>query len=182
MFKILRKKRVAIPLAVFSVLAVSSIAYAFWTTSGNGDAAGTTGTGTAMTIAQNGVVSGLTPGSTAQAVDYTITNTADTPQYITSVTITKTSVNYLNAAGAGTGTTAANHPAGAVAVVCTTADFTLVQPSAVGLDLPAGDTAFTRDAGTTYLGRLSGTVQMLNTASNQDDCKNTTINLTITAA
>ncbi|TCO51094.1 hypothetical protein EV646_10176 [Kribbella antiqua] len=182
MFKILRKKRVFIPLAALAVLAVSGIAYAFWTTSGEGDATGTTGTSTAMTVTQNGVVSGMTPGSAAQPVNYTITNTASTPQYITSVTITKASVTYINASGTGTGTTAADHAAGAVAEVCTTADFAVVQPSAVGLDLPNGDSAFTRDAATTYQGRLSGTVQLRNTTSNQDDCKNTTINLTITAA
>jgi hypothetical protein len=182
MFQILRKKRVSIPLAVVAVLAVGGIAYAYWTTTGSGDATGTTGTNSAMTVAQNGVVSAMTPGSPAQAVDYTITNPAATPQYVTTVSIAKVSVTYTSAAGAGTGTTAANHPAGMAAVVCTTADFAVVQPDAVGLDLPAGGTAFTRVAGTTYQGRLSGTVQMLNTASNQDDCKNTTINLTITAA
>jgi hypothetical protein len=181
MFRILRKKRVSIPLAIVAVLAVGGIAYAYWTTTGGGVAAGTTGTSTAMTIAQNGVVSGLTPGSTAQAVNYTISNGAGTPQYVTTVTITKTSVNYISAAGAGTGTTALNHPAGMAAVVCTTDDFVLVQPDLVGLDLPVGATAFTRVSGTTYQGRLSGTVQMLNTALNQDDCKNTTINLAIAA-
>jgi hypothetical protein len=182
MFKILRKKRVFIPLAALAVFAVGGIAYAYWTTGGEGEATGTTGTSTAMTVTQDGVVNGLTPGGTAQAVDYTISNTADTPQYITSVTIAKVSVTYTGAAGTGTGTTAADHPAGALAVVCTTADFAVVQPTAVGLDLPTGDTAFTRDATTTYEGRLSGTVELLNTASNQDDCKNTTINLSITAA
>jgi hypothetical protein len=182
MFQILRKKRVSIPLAVVAVLAVGGIAYAYWTTTGSGAATGTTGTSTAMTVAQNGVVSGMTPGSPAQAVDYTITNTADTPQYVTTVTVAKTSVTYTSAAGAGTGTTALDHPAGMAAVLCTTGDFAVVQPDAIGLDLPAGDTAFTRVAGTTYQGRLSGTVQMLNTTSDQDDCKNTTINLTITAA
>lgn len=185
MFQILRKKRVSIPLAVVAVLAVGGIAYAYWTTTGSGDATGTTGTNTAMTITQDGVVTAMTPGSAAQAVNYTIANSADTPQYVTTVTISKTNVTYINAAGAGNGTTAINHPAGMVAVLCTTADFDLVQPDAVGLDLPVGNTSFTRVSGTgtgsTYLNKLSGTVQMLNTTSNQDDCKNTTINLSIAA-
>ncbi|TDW93148.1 hypothetical protein EV137_0420 [Kribbella pratensis] len=182
MFKVLRKKRVAIPVAVFAVLAISGIAYAFWTTTGEGTAKGSTGTSTAMTITQDGTVTAMTPGSAAQPVNYTINNTASTPQYITTVTITKASVTYIGAAGAGTGTTAADHPAGAVAAVCTTGDFAVVQPDPVGLDLPVGPTAFTRSLTTTYQNKLSGTVAMINSASNQDDCKNTTLNLTITAA
>jgi hypothetical protein len=182
MFKILRKKRVFIPLAALTALAVSGIAYAFWTTGGEGDATGTTGTSEAMVVTQNGAPSDMTPGSVAQPVNYTITNPADTPQYITTVTIAKTSVTYTSAAGLGTGGTAADHAAGDVAVGCTTADFELVQPDPVGLDLPTGSTAFTRDLATTYEDRLSGTVQLVNTALNQDGCKNTTINLTITAA
>jgi hypothetical protein len=174
MFRILRKKRVSIPLAVVTVLSLAGIAYAYWTTTGQGEAEGATGTSTAMTVVQVGVVSGMTPGSLAQPVNYTITNTADTPQYVTSVTIAKDSVTYT--------TTTATHAAGDVAAVCSVDDFAVVQPSPVGLDLPTGPTTFTRDAATTYQGRLSGTVQMLNTAVNQDDCKNTTINLTITAA
>jgi hypothetical protein len=182
MFQILRKKRVSIPLAVVGVLAIGGIAYAYWTTSGTGSATGTTGTSTALTVTQTGVVSGMTPGSPAQAVNYTINNTATTPQYVTTVTIAMARVSYTSAAGAGTGTTALDHPLGMTAVLCTVDDFEVVQPAAVGLDLPVGISAFTRVAGTTYGGKLSGTVQMLNTLANQDDCKNTTINLTITAA
>ncbi|MEU4391480.1 hypothetical protein [Kribbella sp. NPDC023855] len=181
MFPILRKKRVSIPLAVVTVVSLAGIAYAYWTTTGQGEGKGTTGTSTALTVVQVGVVSGMTPGSLAQPVNYTITNTADTPQYLTSVTIAKVSVTYMNLAGAGTGTTAADHPAGAIAAVCTVADFAVVQPAAVGMDLAPGSVTFTREA-TSYGGRLSGTVAMVNTTVNQDDCKNTTINLTITAA
>jgi hypothetical protein len=183
MFQVLRKKRVSIPLAVVGVLAIGGIAYAFWTTTGSGTATGTTGTNTALTITQDGAVTAMTPGSDPQPVNYTIHNGADTatPQYVTTVTITKARVSYTNAAGAGTGITLLDHPAGMTALGCTTADFAVGPPDAVGLDLPGGATAFTRDALTTYQGRLSGTVQMLNTALNQDGCKNTTINLTITA-
>ena len=170
------KKTIAIG-AVSAALAVSAsgAAYAYWTTTGSGTATSTTGTNTALSVAQNGVISGMTPGGTAQEVNYTITNSAATPQYATTVTIGKVSVNYINAAGTGSGTTAANHPAGAVAETCTVGDFTVVQPDALGVDLAPGTTAFTR-----LTAKKSGTIAMVNSGSNQDDCKNTTVNLSFT--
>lgn len=158
-------------------LSISGAAYAYWTTTGTGTATATTGTNVALSVAQDGTVSGLVPGGTAQAVNYTITNSASTPQYATTVTIGKVSVVYINAAGAGTGTTAADHPAGATAVTCTVADFTLVQPDPLNTDLAAGTTSFTR-----LTTKKSGTIAMENTSANQDDCKNTRVNLSFTVA
>jgi hypothetical protein len=169
MFQILRKKRVSIPLAVVAVLAVGGIAYAYWTTTGSGTATGTTGTNTALTITQDGTVTAMTPGSAAQAVNYTIANGASTPQYVTTVTI------------AVTGVTVTGSDPETAAVGCSADDFSLVQPTAVGLDLPVGDTSFTQVASTTYQNRLSGTVRMLNTTANQDGCKNTTVHFSMTA-
>jgi hypothetical protein len=170
------KKTIAIG-AVSAALAVSAsgAAYAYWTTTGSGSATSTTGTSTALSVAQNGTISGMTPGGVAQDVNYTITNSTATPQYATTVTINKVSVNYINAAGTGSGATAANHAAGAVAETCTVADFTVVQPDALGVDLPSGATAFTR-----VTAKKSGTISMVNSGSNQDDCKNTTVNLSFT--
>jgi hypothetical protein len=185
MFQILRKKRVSIPLAVVAVLAIGGIAFAYWTTTGSGDATGTTGTNTALTITQDGTVTAMTPGSAAQAVNYTIHNSATTPQYVTTVTIAFVSVNYTSIALPGTGTTATDHPAGMLAVGCSAADFTLVGPDAVGLDLPADvagvGTSFTRVDGTTYQHKLSGTIAMVNSETNQDGCKGTTVHLSMTA-
>lgn len=153
-------------------LSISGAAYAYWTTTGSGTASATTGSNVALTVTQDGTVTGLVPGGTAAAVNYTITNGASTNQYATTVTINKVSVNYINPAGAGNGTTALNHPAGFAAVTCTVADFDVVQPDPLNTDLTPGTHAYTR-SGTPK----SGTVALLNTGSNQDDCKNTTINL-----
>lgn len=154
------------------VLSISGAAYAYWTTTGSGTASATTGSNVALSVTQDGTVTGLVPGGVAQAVNYTITNSASTPQYATTVTINKVSVRYINPAGAGTGTSATDHPAGAVAATCTIADFTVVQPDPLNTDLAPGTTSFTRGGSP-----KSGTIAMLNTASNQDDCKNTTVAL-----
>ena len=159
------------------VLSISGAAFAYWTTTGTGTATATTGTNIALSVAQDGTVSGMVPGGTAQAVNYTITNSASTPQYATTVTINKVSVTYTNAAGTGTGSTALDHPAGMTAITCTTADFAVVHPDSLATDLAPGNTSFTR-----LTTKKSGTIAMLNTASNQDDCKNTTVNLSFTVA
>ena len=172
-----KKTKVAIASSAVLLLSVSGTAYAYWTTTGSGTATATTGTNVALTVAQDGTVTGLVPGGAAQAVNYTITNSASTPQYATTVTIGIASVTYTNAAGAGTGVTALDHPAGMVAVSCAASDFTLVQPDALGVDLPAGTSSFTR-----LTPKKSGTIAMDNEAYNQDDCKNTTVNLTFTVA
>jgi asparagine N-glycosylation enzyme membrane subunit Stt3 len=172
-----KKTKVAIASSALLLLSVSSTAYAYWTTTGSGTATATTGTNIALTVTQDGSVTGLVPGGTAQAVNYTINNSASTPQYATTVTINKASVTYTNAAGTGTGSTALDHPAGMTAITCTTADFDVVQPDSLATDLAPGNTSFTR-----LTGKKSGTIAMLNTASNQDDCKNTTVNLSFTIA
>ena len=177
MRRINKKTKVAIASSALLLLSVSGTAYAYWTTTGAGTATATTGTNIALTVAQDGTVTNMVPGGAAQAVNYTITNSASTPQYATSVTIGIANVTYTNAAGTGLLNTALDHPAGMVAVSCVASDFTIVQPDALGVDLPAGATAFTR--GTS---KKSGTIAMDNEAYNQDDCKNTTVNLTFTVA
>jgi hypothetical protein len=156
------------------VLAVGGAAVAYWTASGSGTATATTGGGQSVTVTQIGSApSGLSPGSTAQAVNFKITNPSSSPQYISTVTVSIASVNYTNAAGAGNGTTALNHPAGYAAVTCSASDFTLVQPNAINADLANGDTTFSPSG---------ATIAMIDSASNQDDCKNVTVNLAFAAA
>lgn len=154
------------------VLAVSGAAYAYWTTTGSGTGSSTTSTNVALTLTQNSTVSGMVPGGTAKDIDYTIHNSASTPQYVTSVVISISGITYTAAAGAGNGTTLANHPAGMAAVGCTSSDFTITQPASVAADLPAGDTAYTWS--TTPKG---GRIAMINSGSNQDGCKGTTVAL-----
>lgn len=172
-----RKTKVAIASSAVLLLSISSTAYAYWTTTGSGTATATTGTNIALTVTQDGSITNLVPGGTAQPVNYTINNSASTPQYATTVTIGIVDVRYTNAAGTGTGSTALDHPANMIAVSCSASDFTLVQPDSLATDLAPGNTSFTR-----LTAKKSGTIAMDNEAYNQDDCKNTTINLSFTIA
>ena len=121
----LRSKRTFVLIGVVAVAAISALgAYAYWTTSGSGTGSATTGTDSAVTITQTSTVSGLRPGSPAQALDFDINNTASVNQYVTSVVIAMTGVTGPNING--------SHP-------CTTGDFTLVQPAAINSDLTPGN-------------------------------------------
>jgi hypothetical protein len=159
MFRFLAKKRVAIPVGIIAALAISGVAFAYWTTSGSGTATGTTGTGTGVTVAQSGTITGMVPGGTAQAVNFVITNPASTPQYITSV-----AVGFVNVTATVGGT---------VVTGCGAADFTLVQPTAIGANVAAGNTTYAPSG---------ATIAMNNLATNQDACKSGVVNLSFTAA
>jgi hypothetical protein len=157
------KKRLAVVAGIVAFsLAGASAAYAYWTTTGAGTGTATAGTATALTVTQNSTHTGLVPGGAAQPVDFTVNNPATTDVSITSVVISVASTS----AGAG----------------CTSADFTIVQPTKPSSGTPvlvAGNTsqAFT-SAGTAGTGAPTGaTLQMINRAANQDTCKGVTVNL-----
>ncbi|MHB8274628.1 MAG: hypothetical protein ACYDC9_07690 [Dermatophilaceae bacterium] len=162
-------------LAVSAVLMLTGggVAFAYWTTTGTGTATSTTAASLAtLTTTQNGSVTGMAPGGAIQDVNFTINNSATTPQYVTTVAMSISGITYTASAGTGTGTTWVNHPAGGVAPGCTAADFTLTQPTA-GIDVPNGGLAFTQAA----TPQKSGRIAMKDLATNQDDCKGTTVAL-----
>jgi hypothetical protein len=128
-------------------------------------------------VMQLGTVTGLAPGAAARPVSYTIANPNSTPVYATAVTMSITRITYTRAAGTGTGRTWLNHPAGGAALGCPAANFALVAPDKLEQDLPAGRTSFTR-----LTAKRSGTLAMIDTGANQDDCKGTTVTLTISVA
>lgn len=159
---------------VVGFAAIAGSAYAYWTTTGSGTASGTTAGGLAtLTTTQDNTITGMAPGSATQDVDFTINNSAATPQYVTTVLLAFDHANYNSPAGAEDGTTWLNHPAFGVAPGCVAASFTLTQPEA-GVDVPHAGLAFTQ--ATTKKG---GRVAMNNLVTNQDDCKDTTITLTL---
>ena len=134
-------------------------AIAYWTTTGTGTGSASVGTSSAVTVTQLGTITALTPGSTAQAVSFRIHNPAATPQTIANVAVSISSVTGPNVVGP---------PA------CTAADFALVQPTATYGDLAFGD----HD----YVGSGSGaSLAMNNSGTNQDACKNATVNLAFAA-
>jgi len=169
-----RRRQAVIGAVVLLILSISGVAYAYWTTSGTGTGTATTGAGSTVTVTQLAPnPSGLAPGGAAQAVPFKVTNPASNPLHISTVTISITSVTYINAAGAGTGSTAADHPAGFTAVTCSSADFDITQPTAINADMDPGNTPFDPSG---------GTIAMINSAGNQDDCKSTTVHLAFAAA
>lgn len=145
--------------AAFGVVILLSAAgaYAYWTTSGSGTGSATTGTNTAITVTQIGTVTDLVPGGDAQAVDFNINNSESTPQYVTTVTYSIASIE---------------DALGDPVVGCSAADFTLVQPSAIGDDVAPGATPYSPSG---------ATLAMINSAGNQDACKDVTINLAFAA-
>ena len=156
--RITRKKTIVAGIIAASLMGGSALAY--WTTTGSGTGSAAVGTSTAVTVSQLGSITAMTPGSAAQSIDFRINNPAATSQTIASVVISITSVtDALNVAAVG----------------CSSADFTLVQPTATYGDLTNGD----HD----YVGTGSGaTLAMKNTASNQDGCKNKIVHLAFAAS
>ncbi|WP_346386393.1 hypothetical protein [Nocardioides sp.] len=147
------KKRSTIGLAVVSMLALSIGAYAYWTNSGTGTGSAATGTTAGITVNQTSVVSGLYPGSPAQALSGNFDNGNAGPIHVASVTGTVTSTG---------------------AVGCSPADFVVSgSPAANVQEVPSG----------TGVGSWSGlSVAMTNTAANQDACKNATLTISYTSA
>lgn len=152
----MNKKTVAI-LSAGLIVATAGGAYAYWTTSGSGTGSATTGTSTAVTLDQIGSITALTPGSPAQAVDFSITNPGTTNQYIASVAVSMTVTP---------GSIAGQPP-------CTNADFTLVQPTASYGDLTPGLHNYSPSG---------ASLALKNTALNQDNCKTATVSLTFNAS
>ena len=148
-------------LAAAAVLAIAAVgAYAYWTTSGSGSGSATTGTNQAFTITQLGSVTNLVPGGPAQAVDYRVSNPASYNQYLTSVSFVVDPSWSADADGPG-----GNAP-------CTAADFALVQSAAHNSDLTPGDHDYSPSG---------ATIAMINSASNQDNCKSVTVPLLFTS-
>jgi hypothetical protein len=154
--RITRRKKLFIA-GITAVGLMGGSALAYWTTTGSGSGSANVGTSTTVTVAQLGTITGLTPGSAAQPVDFRITNSATTNQTITSVAVSIASV-----------TGGSNLPN-----ACTAADFTLVQPSATYGDLTPGIHNYQPSGASLALD---------NTASNQDGCKNATVTLAFAAS
>jgi hypothetical protein len=146
--------------AIFGVsagvaLGLTGAALAYWTQSGSGNGTAQTGTTTAVTVNQTTSVTGMYPGEAAVTLAGNFSN--PNPGSVKVGTVT----------GA---LDTANLPAG-----CVAADFTVAGSAVVNAEIPTG----------TNVGTWSGvTVQMNDTAINQDGCKTKTIPIlyTVTAA
>jgi hypothetical protein len=139
---------------VFLIAAVG--AYAYWTSTGAGTGSGATGTSVAVTVVQTSTVTGLYPGGPTQALSGNFNN--PNPGKVRVATVTAALASITGSVGT---------PA------CTIADYQLNNATAtVNAEVDPGSGQ----------GAWSGpTIQMLNPATNQDACKNATVNLTYTS-
>jgi hypothetical protein len=173
--KVFTNKRTIIGLvAVVAAVAVSFGAYAYFTDAGHGTGTATVGTSTQFTVAQDAFGGAgpaavtLYPGVGTQALTGTVANAGAGHQSFNTIV-----ANVV----APTGPNVGGSPA------CTAADFALTSPGSSWVLSNAGDTATltlaTQDlapSGVYHFSDLS--VSMNNLPSNQDSCKNATVNLT----
>ncbi len=156
----LTRKSKLILAGVATIAITGGTAFAYWTTSGSGTGTAAVGTSAPVTVNQKAgtTITNLTPGSLAQPIDFTIDNTATFNQTITTVTVSIVSI---------TNQSTGPNP-------CTAADFSIVQPVFPYGDLTPGEHDF-------LSGDTGATLQLKNTASNQDACKGATVNLKFNA-
>jgi hypothetical protein len=152
-------KRRLIPVAIglVAVVALSGAAYAFWTSGGTGNGSADVSTTTSVTVNLTSTIDDMYPGDSAQTLSGDFTNPNPGPVFITSVTVSISSVTL----------------GGLPAPACSAADFTLTGAvMAVGAEIPNG-------TGGSWGG---ATIQFNDTASNQDGCKGATVNFAFVAA
>lgn len=151
-----RTKRIVLVSA--ALMLIGGGAFAFWSTTGSGTSSNDTGTAAAVTVVQTALATdALYPGNSPVTLSGTFTNPNPGPVYVGQVTVAVTTGFSLQAD--------TTKPA------CTSADFTLVQPTATNANVLADDTS-------TWGG---GSITMINRATNQDNCKNVNVPLTYTS-
>ncbi|TML88257.1 MAG: hypothetical protein E6G08_08380 [Actinobacteria bacterium] len=142
---------------VVAVLGLAVGAYAYWTQGGTGTGTASADTTSAITVNQTSSVSGLYPGGPAATLSGTFDNPNASAVRISSITAVVSSIT--------NGSSDSSKPA------CVATDFSI--GGSVGtVTVPSGS----------GVGTWSGlTIQLLNTAANQDNCKGATANISYTA-
>jgi hypothetical protein len=157
------KKRIA-AVAIITLILVGgggAVTYAYWTAGGTGNGTATTGSAANVTPVQTSSVTGLAPGSAAQTLSGTFTNSNSVATQVNTVTVSIASVT--EAVGAPTGYT------------CSAADYTLTGAAmTVNALIPVGSGQGAW-SGATIAFKNSTTVL-------QDACKGATVNFTYTVS
>jgi hypothetical protein len=153
------KRRATKVVALAAALVVAGgAAFAWWTAGGSGTGSASTGNVTGITINQTSSVAGLYPGGPVAPLTGTFTNTNSGPVYVAQVSVA-IQVGW-------TSQTNGAKPA------CTAGDFALVQPAATNAEVPSG---------TGVSGWSGGSIQLVNAAANQDNCKGVSVPLVYTS-
>jgi hypothetical protein len=154
MARFTRKKKVLAFFTAGLVLVGGGVAFAYWTTSGTGTGTVATGTNVGITVNQTSTITGLYPGGPAVALAGDFTNTNDGPAYVTQVSVAVDPTW--------------SEQADVAKPACAADDFVLVQPAATNADIASG----------TGVGSWAGaSIRLANLGTNQDNCKNVTVDL-----
>lgn len=147
------RKTTIIAASLALVVATSVVAYAFWADSGTGTGEGTTGDTDSITVKQTSTVEGLFPGGPAAELSGNFDNPNDSGVFVHQVTATVASVD------------GGSDPVGPA---CGAGDFIVGAPDIVNAEVGPGN-----DQGS--WGPI--TLQMVDAAYNQENCKNATVHL-----
>lgn len=159
MWVLLRRKKILAGIIALVVLGSGVAAYAFWTNGGTGSGTAATGTNTGITVNQTSAPAGLYPGGDAQSLSGDFDNTNAGSVQVHNVTATLASVT-----GGGTDGTKPD---------CTIADYTLTDnPATVDAEIPTGTAQGA-------WGPIS--IAMVDSGTNQDNCKNATVHVNYTS-
>jgi hypothetical protein len=148
-------RRRSLALAVAAIMVISAGAVAYWTAGGSGTgSADTAAATTPLTVNQTTTLNAMYPGDTAQTISGNFDNTNDGPIHVSTVTASISSVTKAVGAPAGT---------------CDASDYTLTDAvMTVNAEITAG----------TAQGSWTGAkIKFNNKATNQDQCKGATVNL-----
>jgi hypothetical protein len=151
-------RKVGVVLAV-CLLASAGVAYAYWTASGSGSGGASTAEPDAITINQTSTVDGLFPGGPAQALAGDFDNPNPGSIFVATITAAITGVSGPNITPA---------------TPCAAADYQLNDsPMTVNDEIPSGSGVGTWSG---------GSIQLLNSGSNQNGCKGATVTISYTVA
>jgi hypothetical protein len=143
-----------------AVLLTGGVAFAFWSSTGTtAGAAEVAADATELTVTQIGTPTGLVPGGSPVGIVARVDNPSATDIQLTDVTVTVTDV--VDAAGITIG-------AG-----CPATDFEIADAAYSGELILAGGTSGDETV---------ATIQLLNSADNQDDCKGASVVLSLVAS
>jgi hypothetical protein len=147
------RKTTIIAASMALVIATSVVAFAFWTNAGAGEGTASTGdTPDNLVINQTSTVEDLVPGGPPGELSGHFDNPNPSGVFVHEVTATVSSVD------GGSGPTPP----------CTPADFAVGPPDTVNAEIPSGSAQGS-------WGPI--TPQLLDTASNQDNCKNAIVHI-----
>lgn len=152
------RKRALTALGAIGALAVAAVAFAFWTTSGDGSGSATVGSDTGVTVSGS-PANGIHPGGSVP-VTTTVTNSSSTQaQYVANLHVT-ISIDSTHAADG-----------------CSASWFSYKADSQGSGDSNPHTVALDTDVAASGTHSVDGHVFMANPNTNQDACKGATINL-----